>query len=34
MKIAVVGIGYFGLVTGTYFEDTGNTVTCIDIDND
>ena len=34
MKIAVVGTGYVGLVTGTCFADTGNTVTCIDIDND
>jgi len=32
MKIAVVGTGYVGLVTGTCFADTGNTVTCIDID--
>lgn len=34
MKIAVVGTGYVGLVTGTCFSETGNTVTCIDIDND
>lgn len=33
MKIAVVGTGYVGLVTGTCFAETGNTVTCIDIDN-
>jgi len=32
MKIAVVGTGYVGLVTGTCFAETGNTVTCIDID--
>jgi len=32
MKIAVVGSGYVGLVTGTCFAETGNTVTCIDID--
>lgn len=32
MKIAVVGTGYVGLVTGTCFSETGNTVTCIDID--
>ncbi|MEQ8838751.1 MAG: 3-hydroxyacyl-CoA dehydrogenase NAD-binding domain-containing protein, partial [Lacipirellulaceae bacterium] len=32
MKIAVVGTGYVGLVTGTCFADTGNDVTCIDID--
>jgi len=32
MKIAVVGTGYVGLVTGTCFADSGNQVTCIDID--
>jgi UDPglucose 6-dehydrogenase len=32
MKIAVVGTGYVGLVTGTCFADTGNKVTCVDID--
>ena len=32
MKIAVVGTGYVGLVTGTCFAETGNQVTCIDID--
>lgn len=32
MKIAVVGTGYVGLVTGTCFAETGNSVTCIDID--
>ncbi|MCS6820853.1 MAG: UDP-glucose/GDP-mannose dehydrogenase family protein [Microscillaceae bacterium] len=32
MKIAVVGTGYVGLVTGTCLAETGNTVTCIDID--
>ena len=32
MKIAVVGTGYVGLVTGTCFAETGNVVTCVDID--
>ncbi|MVT11074.1 UDP-glucose dehydrogenase family protein [Chitinophaga tropicalis] len=32
MKISVVGTGYVGLVTGTCFAETGNNVTCIDID--
>jgi len=32
MKIAVIGTGYVGLVTGTCFSDTGNDVTCVDID--
>ena len=31
-KIAVVGTGYVGLVTGTCFAETGNNVVCIDID--
>lgn len=31
-KIAVVGTGYVGLVTGTCFAETGNNVICIDID--
>jgi UDPglucose 6-dehydrogenase len=32
MKITVVGTGYVGLVTGTCFAETGNKVTCVDID--
>ena len=31
-KIAVVGTGYVGLVTGTCFAETGNQVLCVDID--
>ncbi len=34
MKIAVIGTGYVGLVTGTCFADTGNDVICVDIDAD
>lgn len=34
MKIAVVGTGYVGLVTGTCFAETGNTVACVDIDQE
>jgi UDPglucose 6-dehydrogenase len=30
MKIAVVGTGYVGLVTGTCFAETGNDVVCVD----
>ena len=32
MKIAVVGTGYVGLVTGTCLAETGNQVICVDID--
>jgi UDPglucose 6-dehydrogenase len=32
MEIAVIGTGYVGLVTGTCFADSGNNVTCVDID--
>jgi UDPglucose 6-dehydrogenase len=32
MKITVVGTGYVGLVTGTCLAETGNSVTCVDID--
>jgi UDPglucose 6-dehydrogenase len=32
MKIAVIGTGYVGLVSGTCFSETGNNVTCVDID--
>ena len=32
MKIAVIGTGYVGLVSGTCFAETGITVSCVDID--
>lgn len=34
MKIAVIGTGYVGLVSGTCFADSGNDVTCVDIDEE
>src|SRR5688500_5979497 len=34
MKIAVIGTGYVGLVTGTCFAETGNNVICVDIDKE
>ena len=32
MRIAVIGTGYVGLVTGTCLAESGNDVTCVDID--
>lgn len=34
MKIAVIGTGYVGLVTGTCLSETGNIVTCVDINEE
>ncbi len=34
MKIAMIGTGYVGLVTGTCFAETGNKVWCVDIDEE
>ncbi len=32
MRIAVIGSGYVGLVAGTCFAESGNTVVCVDVD--
>ena len=32
MKVTMIGTGYVGLVTGTCFAESGNDVTCIDVD--
>ena len=32
MKIAIVGTGYVGLVTGTCFAEMGTEVFCVDVD--
>ena len=34
MKVAVIGTGYVGLVTGTCFADMGNNVWCVDVDKE
>ena len=32
MRVAVIGTGYVGLVTGTCFAEMGNSVWCVDVD--
>ena len=34
MKIAMIGTGYVGLVTGACFSEMGNNVYCVDIDRE
>src|SRR5262245_39167191 len=34
MRIAMIGTGYVGLVTGACLADSGNDVTCVDIDQE
>lgn len=34
MRIAVIGTGYVGLVTGTCFAEMGNTIWCVDVDEE
>ena len=34
MKIAIVGTGYVGLVTGTCFAEMGNEVFCVHVNDE